>query len=234
MIGFVLPLLGIGQTKNVVTTHRVFPKIDKVQEFEKALSAHSKKYHSGDFSWRVYEIQSGPDIGGFQITEGPNSWEGLDSRGNLGEEHTMDWNKNIAVYLTDRQSVTYSVYDESLSTVALGDFSDKIQITHVYPKIGMFLKVKSTIQRLKAAWAAEGATVAVYTTNASGPSQFALVTRYKQGLKEKAEGFHKPFIGIYEGIYGDGSYSEFLNDTYMYSSDVWSELLFFRKDLGSK
>lgn len=234
LLAFALPFSGMGQTKNVISTHRVYPKIDKVQEFEKALSAHAKKFHTGDFSWRVYSIETGPDMGGFQLTEGPTSWEGLDARGDLGEAHTADWNKNIAIYLTDRQSASYAVYDESLSTVAVGDFSDKIQITHVYPKIGMFVKVKSTIQRLKAAWAADGSTVAVYALNASGPSQFAIVTRYKQGLKEKAEGFHKPFKGIYEGIYGDGSYSEFMNEINRYSSDVWSEMLFLRKDLGSK
>ena len=82
-----LPLLGISQTKNVVSSTRVFPKVDKVAEFEKALAAHAKKYHTGDFKWRVFEIESGPDAGGYHTTEGPLSWESIDSRGNLGAEH---------------------------------------------------------------------------------------------------------------------------------------------------
>ena len=65
-----IPFIGISQIKNVVSTHRVFPKIDKVLEFEKALAAHAQKYHTGDAKWRVFAIQSGPDMGGFHITEG--------------------------------------------------------------------------------------------------------------------------------------------------------------------
>lgn len=234
LLSMLIPAIGISQTKNVVSAYRVFPKIDKVLEFEKALSAHAKKYHTGDATWRVFEIQSGPDMGGYHITEGPTSWDAIDKRGNLGEEHNIDWNKNVTIYLTDRQSNSYSVYQDSLSTVALGDFSDKIQITHVYPKIGKVNKVRNILKDLRAAWAAEGVTIAVYASSSSGPSQFAIVTRYRQGLKEKADGFRKPFKGTYEAIHGEGSYEEYLEDVSQYTNEVWSELLFMRKDLSSK
>ena len=114
-----IPVLGIGQTKNVVNSTRVFPKADKVSEFEKALTAHAQKYHTGDWKWRVFEIQSGPDAGGYHITEGPISWESFNDRGNLGQAHTDDWNKNVGIYLTDRNQQSYSVYVDSLSTVAI-------------------------------------------------------------------------------------------------------------------
>lgn len=228
------PLTAISQLKNVISTHRVFPKVDKVLEFEKALAAHAQKYHTGDAHWRVFSIESGPDMGGFHITEGPKSWESEDTRGDLGTEHNLDWNKNVAIYLTDRQSGGYSVYVDSLSTVALSDFSDKIQITHFYPKIGWNMKAISLIKRLKAAWVAEGSTIAVYASNASGPAQYTLVTRYKQGLKEKATGFRKPFKETFETANGAGSYQEYLEDLRLYTNDVWSELLFMRKDLSSK
>lgn len=45
-----IPLLGMAQ-KNLVSTERLFPKIDKVLEFEKALATHAQKYHKGDYSW---------------------------------------------------------------------------------------------------------------------------------------------------------------------------------------
>ena len=126
-----IPFAGISQVKNLISTQRIFPKADKVMEFEKALAAHAQKYHTGDAHWRVFTIQSGPDMGGYHITEGPTSWEGEDTRGDLGTEHMTDWNKNVSAYLTDRASGGYSVYMDSLSTVALGDFSDKIQITQI-------------------------------------------------------------------------------------------------------
>lgn len=234
LITFMVPFLVAGQTKNVISTQRIFPKVDKVMEFEKALASHAQKYHKGDVTWRVFAIQSGPDMGGYHITEGPTSWEGEDTRGDLGDEHMMDWHKNVAVYLTDRMSGGYSVYLDSLSTIALGDFSDKIQITHVYPKIGKGYKVVEMIKKLKKAWIAEGSTVAVYVSNGSGPAQYTLVTRYKQGLKEKGANFRKPFKGTYESVNGAGSFQDYLDDANEYINENWSELLFLRKDLSSK
>ena len=144
-----IPILVMSQTKNVVNTNRVFAKVDKVLEFEKALAVHSQKYHTGDWKWRVYEISSGPDAGGYMIAEGPVSWDQLDSRGNLGTEHNNDWNKSVAIFLTDRGSSSYSVYEDSLSTVMVGDYSDKINITHYVPKNGYGSKVMDMLKTLK-------------------------------------------------------------------------------------
>ncbi|MBL0335244.1 MAG: hypothetical protein IPP73_08025 [Chitinophagaceae bacterium] len=233
LLALAIPFAGIGQ-KNVVTSHRVFPKVDKVLEFEKALAAHAQKYHTGDTYWRVFEIQSGPDAGGYQINEGPTSWDALDTRGDMGAEHNADWNKSVTIYLTDRMSLTYAVYQDSLSTIALGDYSDKINIGHVYPKIGQSDNVVAMIKKLKKAWTAGGITVAVYTASSSGKSQYSIVTRYKQGLKERTPGFRKPFKEIYESVNGEGSYAQYLRDAADYIDENWNELLFMRKDLGSK
>lgn len=228
------PMLVLAQTKNVVSTHRVFPKIDKVLEFEKAIAAHAQKYHSGDNHWRVFAIASGPDMGGYHITEGPKTWDSEDSRGDISPEHDNDWHKSVAIFLTDRQSGLYAVYVDSLSTVGMGDFSDKIQITHVFPKLGWSGKIVNLIKKLKAAWAAEGSTISVYQANGSGPAQFALVTRYKQGLKEKNSGFRKPFKQTYDAVHGNGAYDEYLEDLRNYTADAWTELLFYKKELSSK
>ncbi|HEY0680435.1 MAG TPA: hypothetical protein VGD17_19265 [Chitinophagaceae bacterium] len=229
-----LPALAIAQTKNVLSTHRIFPKMDKLMEFEKGLAAHAQKYHNGDVTWRVFAIQSGPDAGGFHITEGPKSWESEDARGDISPEHQTDWNKNVAIYLTDRQSAGYSVYLDSLSTIAIGDFTDKINISHVYPKIGKSDEVVRMIKKLKKTWESVGVTVAVYASSSSGPAQYALVTRYKQGLKERAAGFRKPFREVYEAANGEGAYAQYLKDLAENVNESWSELLFMRKDLSSK
>jgi hypothetical protein len=229
-----IPFISISQTKNVISTDRVFPKVDKVLEFEKALANHAQKYHTGDVKWRVFEIQSGPDAGGYHIVEGPKSWESEDTRGDINVAHNNDWNKNVTIYLTDRHSSGYSVYIDSLSTVAVGDYSDKVQITHIYPKLGCGNRVATMIKNLKAIWAADGSTVAVYESNGSGEAQFAIARRYKQGLKEKEDGFRKPFKATYEKIYGKGSYDLYLDNIREYCNDVWSELIFLRPDLSSK
>lgn len=230
----VIPVLGMGQTKNVISTNRVFPKADKVLEFEKALAAHAQKYHSGDWKWRVYEIQSGPDAGGYHIAEGPTSWTATDTRGNLGADHNNDWNKNVAVYLTDRGSSTYSEFVDSLSTVALGAYSDKIIITHVYPKPGMIANVMDMTKEMKKVWTAGNETVAVYMSVASGNPELAMVTRLKQGLKELESGFRKPMSARYDSTNGPGSWTKYLEDYARSVDRRWSEMLFYRADLSSK
>lgn len=234
LLCIMMPFEGISQTKNLISTQRVFPKMDKVLEFEKGLAAHAQKYHTGDYTWHVFAIQSGPDAGGYHITEGPTSWAGEDARGDLGEAHMLDWNKNISAYLTDRQSIGYSLYIDSLSTIALGDFTDKINITHIYPKIGHGDDVVKMIRKLKKVWVAADVTVAVYVASSSGKAQYTIVTRYKQGLKEREAGFRKPFKPLYEGIHGEGAYAQYLKDLEEHLDESWSELLFMRKDLSSK
>jgi hypothetical protein len=234
LLCLLFPVLATAQKKNVITVNRVFPKVDKMLEFEKALATHAQKYHTGDFKWRVFDIQSGPDAGGYHITEGPNSWDQIDGRGNLGEEHNTDWNKSVAVYLTDKSSNSYSVFQDTLSSVALTDFTKFINITHFYPKIGWGYKLRETFAKFKKVWEAGNEYVAVYQASSSGAPQYALVTRYKQGLKEREDGFRKPFKDRYEAIYGKDSW-ENVEEVYKnYISEFWSELLSFRADLSSK
>ena len=229
-----LPLLAIAQNKNVLNSTRVFPKVDKVLEFEKALSTHAQKYHTGEWKWRVFDIETGPDNGGYQITEGPNTWDAIDGRGNLGLEHTTDWNKNVAIFLTDRSSNSYGTFQEDLSSVAITDYSPKISIAHYYPKIGYNTKVRGAIGKFKKVWEAGGESVAVFYASASGPQQYSVVTRYKQGLKERNADFRKPFKDRYEAVYGVDSWNDVSEVFQNYMDNSWSEMLSLRADLGSK
>ncbi len=217
-----------------MSSFRAFPKADKVLEFEKALVAHAQKYHTGDWKWRVWAIQSGPDANGYQITEGPLSWELVDGRGEISDEHNKDWNKNVAIYLTDRGGASYSVFEDTLSTVGLTDYSDKINITHWFPKIGCGPKIRAEIARMKKAWQEGGESIAVYTASSSGPAQFIIVARYKQGLKERNLGFRKSFVERYNGANGDGAWQKYLDNIHENLNDSWSELVFYRADLSSK
>lgn len=229
-----VPLFGISQKQTVVSSSRYFPKVDKVLEFEKALTAHIQKYHSGDWKWRVYEIQTGPDAGGYHVVEGPKSWDEFDKRGTLGTEHTNDWNKTVTIYLTDKYSSAYSDYKEDLSTTQLGDFTDKITITHIFPKPGMGSVIEADLKKVKKGWAAGNQTVAVYQSVASGPSQYTLVYRLKNGLKELENGYRKPFRERYDAANGEDSYETFLKNIQRATDNSWSEMLLFRPELSSK
>lgn len=234
LLCFLIPVMAMGQKKNVVNANRIFPKVDKVLEFEKALTAHAQKYHTGDWKWRVFEIQSGPDAGGYHITEGPVSWDQIDGRGNLGDEHNIDWNKNVTPFLTDKNSSMYSIYQDTLSSVALTDFTKMINISHFYPKVGFGFKLREVFVKFKKVWEAGGESVAVYQSSSSGAAQFTLVTRYKQGLKEREDGFRKPFKDRYEAMYGADSWDNVADVYQQYVEKIWSEILSMRTDLSSK
>jgi hypothetical protein len=234
LLCLLIPVIGMSQTKNVFSVQRSFAKVDKVLEFEKALGAHAQKYHSGDAQWRVFEITSGPDAGGYQIVEGPFNWAGLDARGNLGTEHTVDYNKAVAVNLTQDYQSGYYEYQESLSTVAMTDFSNKIQIVHWFPKPGHVMTVRGLIAKMKKFWESEKMTVAVYMTSSSGPSQFTMVTRYKNGYKDRDIVNPLSFKERYEKANGVDSFDEYLRIFQNNMEKSWSELLEMRPELGSK
>lgn len=230
----ILPMIGLGQKRNLVFTSRFFPKIDKVTAFEKALAVHAQKYHKGDSHWSVYQIQSGPDVNGYQVTEGPTSWEATGVRGDLGADHVLDFENNVAIHLTDRTSGGYYIYNDSLSTSPLADYTEYEDVTHVFPKLGKVRNAHKIISNLRKAWLAEKIPVAVYEDRSSGHAQYIVVGRMKQGLKEMDDDFHKSMRTTYETIHGKGAIYDLSDDTSEYIDDMWGEILFYRKDLSSK
>ena len=229
-----LPLFATAQEKNVVSVNRVFVKPDKIQAFEKAIGAHAQKYHKGDWHWRVFTIESGPDAGGYHITEGPKDWSAVEKRGDLGADHTADWDKTVQPHLLDRGSNSFSVYRADLSSVALTQFTDQININHIYPKPGYGPMVEDIIKMLKKMWEQDGINVAVYESSSSGEPQITLVTRYKDGLKERERGFRGPIKERFEKANGAGSWDTYLQNIRTSTERTWSELLFLKKDLSSK
>ena len=233
LICLLIPVIGLSQG-TVVSAFRVFPKIDKTLEFEKAFAAHAQKYHTGDWKWRVLSIESGPDAGGFHVVEGPLTWDQFDKRGNLGDAHTADWAKNVMPFTADRGTSGYSEYSAELSNVAITDYTEKIIITHMFPKSGMIVQATDLVKRMKKVWQASNENVAVYRSFASGPPQIVTVARLKGGLKELAEGFRKPVAERFDAANGAGSWTQYLADYANAIESRWSELLFLRADLSSK
>lgn len=234
LLCLLIPVIGISQTKNVLNTFRVFPKPEKLLEFEKAFAAHAQKYHTGDWKWRVYSIETGPDAGGFHVVEGPLSWDQYDSRGDLGAEHTADWAKNVAPLTVDRGSSAYVEFNADLSNVAMTDYSDKIIIGHMFVKPGMIVQATELVRKLKKVWIVGNESVAVYNPIGSGAPQITTVTRLKNGLKELAAGYRKPMAERFNEVHGEGAWTYYLMDYAKAVESRWSEMLFLRADLGSK
>ncbi len=234
LVLLLVPLLGIGQTKTVLSSNRLFAKNDKVSEFEKALANHAQKYHTGDVKWRVWSIQSGPDAGGYMITEGPSSWDILDGRGDISAEHTADWEKNVLPLTTGQGQRAYYDFQADLGTVTLTDYADKIVINHMTAKPGKIVNAQGLIQRLKKVWEADKESVAVYSAAFSGEPSYITVTRLRNGLKELASDYRKPLADRYNEANGAGSFDTWLKDYSDAVQNRWSELLIYKPKLSSK
>jgi hypothetical protein len=229
-----IPCIGISQTKNVISVFRAFPKTEKVTEFEKALTAHAQKYHTGDWKWRTFAILSGPDAGGYHVAEGPNSWAQLDERKDISKEHMADWNTTISPLTTGQGMQAFAVYREDLSSAPLLEFSEKMAVTHVFPKQGYSDTIAALIKKVKAVWQKSNEPVAVFQASGSGPSQYVLVFRYKTGWKERDPSFRKPFMERYKAEYSDSGYNDYMTTIQQFVEKSWSELLSYRADLSSK
>ncbi len=234
LLGLLLPLFGMSQAKNVVSTFRVYPKIDKTLEFEKAFISHATKYHTGNWKWRVFSIETGPESGGFMVVEGPLSWADYDTRGNLGDEHTADWANNVMPFTADRGTATYSEFNEELSTVGISDYADKIIINHILPMPGKISNVLEMGKKMKKAWMDGKESIAVYEGRGSGAPEILTVARLKAGLKEMAADYRKPFPERYTAANGEGSWQTFQDEFAKNVEKRWSEILFFRADMSSK
>jgi len=230
----VLPLFGIGQTKTLLTSNRLFSKNDKAEEFEKALANHAQKYHKGDVSWRVWTIESGPDAGGYLVTEGPTTWSTLDGRADISAEHMADWNKNVLPLTTGSGQSGYYDFQADLSTVQLTEYSDKIVINHMTAKPGKINDMKTLIQKMKKVWEGGTESVAVYTAVYSGEPGYIYVTRLKNGLKELASDYRKPLADRYNEANGASSFDGWLKDYSDIVQSRWSELLTYKPLLSSK
>jgi len=107
-----LPFLAISQN---TTEYGVFesalltPNPTQINQFEKGITAHNKKYHDdGPYGVRVYWISNGPNTGSYVWIMGPFTWSSLDNRPAEKEGHDTDWNNNIAPYMTaDSGKQTY-------------------------------------------------------------------------------------------------------------------------------
>lgn len=229
-----LPLFGTSQTKNVISYFRAFPKPEKIGEFEKALTAHAQKFHTGDWKWHAYEILSGPDAGGYHVAEGPNTWAQLDERKDISQEHQTDWNMNISPLTTTQGSQGFAIYREDLSSVPLLEFSEKMAITHVFPKQGWGDTVAALIKKVKVVWQKSNEPVAVFQASGSGPMQYVLVFRYKTGWKERDPGFRKPFMERYKEEFNESGFTDYMAVIQQYIERSWTELLSYRADLSSK
>lgn len=239
-----LPLAVVAQTsapaasapaaprQGTITTFRVMPKFGHEEQLKAALTAHAKKWHSGKWAWRVYEVLSGPDGGAYHVVEGPNSWTDLEDRGDLGAEHMKDFPTNILPHAETISPESYMTYNEGASTSPAGNFSKKAAITVYQVKPGRLGQLLAQLRQQKAAAEKDGVAVAVWVSYASGPLRVAVVRRFKNGLKD-LDG-QASLRTTMEGLYGVGAYDRWLEELERNVASSHGEMIEHQPDMSTK
>jgi hypothetical protein len=130
----------------------------------------------------VYKVQTGPDTDGYVISEEPDSWNTIDNLSRSQINQTNDWNKTVAIYLTERTRKSYYLFRDSLSTASFNDTADIIILNHQYPKGGVASNVIGMLRKERKAWTGNE-SIAVYQVVNSGAPEFVVVTLLKKGLR---------------------------------------------------
>jgi len=217
----------------VLNTYRTWIKPGHTAAFNKALLAHIKQFHSGEWKWRVYDVNTGPDGGSLQINEGPHTWSAFEGRGDLGEKHMRDYEVNILPHVDKTSPEVYAVYKAEYSTTAVGNFSNKASLTNIYPKPGQLLAYLDSLKAIKPVWEKMGYNVVVYTIFQSGEPRVTIVQRLKNGLKDfEPEG--ATFRDAYDAVNGAGSYAKRMDEQLRIIDHVVGELISFRPEFTPK
>jgi hypothetical protein len=217
----------------VLSSYRVMPKPGHSRQLEAALAAHAKKFHQGDHTWRVGEVMSGPDGGMYHITEGPMSWTALDIRGDLGAEHMKDYETNVLPHVEKTSPNLFLTYQTALSTVGATQWTDKVAIMHLVLKPGRNGEASDALKKWKAIYEKLGMVVAVWRTSWSGEMTYVLVFRLRNGFKQFDEPAPETRKACDE-LFGPGEYARLQQAWADNCSRMWSELLEFKPELGSK
>jgi hypothetical protein len=237
-----LPLLGFAQDaktaapkKETISTYKVFPKDGHETALKAALAAHAQKFHSGTWHWRVNEVVSGPDQGSYMIVEGPNSWTELDDRGDLGPEHTKDYETNITPNVDTEKSTPdmYLTYHPDVSTVPASAFSVKTLIRHAYLKPGRGPRALEALKTWKKVWEKRGMNVGVWSSFYSGEPQLAIVYRLKNGWKD-LDAEMMSTRKAFEEVGGPNAYEVALEELAQNVEKQVDEMIEFKPELSSK
>lgn len=218
--------------KNKISFFRVSVKPGHDAAFKTALTAHARKYHQGDWSWRVGEVMSGPDAGMYHINEGPFSWTTLDDRRDLGAEHMKDYETNVAPHVEKQTGDTFLAYVPALSTVTASQWSDKVVVRRYFVKLGHGAAAMEWLRNWKPVNEKIGLNIATWRTTQSGEDMISVVRRLKDGWKDLDQPTQTQKVT--DELAGAGEYAKRMQATPEHFEKVVVEMIEFKPELSSK
>jgi hypothetical protein len=242
VLTMLLPLLGLAQdakkdgakapAKGTLSVFRIIPKPGHDEALKSALRAHAQKFHTGNWKWRVSAILTGPDAGGYQVSEGPNSWTDLEGRGDLGADHSKDFETTIMPHAERMTPEMYATYQETASTVNADAWSTKTVVTHYYVKPGCGPALLALLRALKAPAEKAGLNIAVWQTFNSGQMQLIVSRRLKNGFKDFDAG-GMTIRASFDSVHGDGAFERGLAEMGRLCDRIEGEMIEHEPNLGS-
>lgn len=217
---------------NVFWTNIIQIKLDKRADFEKKLPAFLKTHYPG-FSFRIYEIITGPNTGSYAVVTGPLSYKDLDQ--------PMTSPKGEAARMADEQALdAISVKAEVSHLRRVNDLSmaktDRklkfLQVTYREFQNGSWGDTRDILKKLKDARIAGGSKVDVdiYRPVASGPLNMYASVRYFEKWEELD--YEEKLTDLYDKVNGTGSWYREVNKLNEWTKNSRSELRVLRPDLS--
>ncbi|GET33658.1 hypothetical protein PbJCM13498_25210 [Prolixibacter bellariivorans] len=118
MVVFMFGLTGndlFAQSKNLAKVYFIKVKNGESGAFQTALKQHAQwRMENGDpWSWNVYEVVNGKNMGDFIIRSGGHSWADFDSYQDFNAKGSAEFGKNVSPYIAKITS-TISANDTTL------------------------------------------------------------------------------------------------------------------------
>lgn len=238
-LAFLLPLMAIGQNTEeygVFETAILSPNPTQVNQFEKGIAAHNKKFHGdGPYGVRVYWIVNGPNTGSYAWVMGPFPWSANDNRPTTEDGHDTDWNSNIMPYVTAGSGTqSYWKFNSEISHFAK-DFTIKNMLTDNYDvKRGKMKDAMKLIEKINKVYTEKlpNETYGIYTNEFPSTKEGRDLTVISFFDKSSWLGQDNGLDKKFDEVYGNGSWEKFLKDWYDVTDGAETELWIFRPDLS--
>jgi hypothetical protein len=217
-------------------THRFRVKIGHAADFEKALAAHNKKFHTADpYKTGIFEVQTGPNSGEYELAIGPVTFTQLDGRPS-GEAHDADWAKVMEHVDATGESSYWRSDKDIMYTPASGTAGFNINRWRYFTLLpGERSRFEGLMKQVAAVYTAKkyAASFSVYWKwGASTSSQVCTEIGMKSlAYFDQATTFEKDF----EEVHGFGSLSKFYDEFALCvdRTKTYDEIVEYRPDLSS-
>lgn len=221
------------QTNNLFWTMRVKVKMDKKLEWEKKAPLLMKN-HYPQYTFRVYEVSTGPNTGSYVLSIGPMSYKDFDA--------PPVFPKGAAAAKADRQAldaicesveVTHYQRDEEISNVRVDRQNKYAQLTFVEIEIGSWEAVRGILTKVQAVRKINALKedIGYFRPANSGPGNMFAVVRYLEKWEELE--MDNKFPEMYNKAHGENAFTKDRKDYFEMVKSMTSELWVLRPDLGS-